>query len=430
MSATDGPKLLTRRKVKFPELINDLLALDNEGYWFSSVGVDVAFELYRWMCTNARDRTRYPNVIECIGNNGSGDGSTAPGPFGATWLHDLRRRILRALRGGSSVARWRREEKIDPAGSKVVPYPFWERGLSRDSVDRLFALASPERRTKQSYNSSHPKARAVDRVQLVLAEKGWQVVLWYSYPDHGSHWMGPRVAQKTNEPFSDFIERAYKELDALLTKGCAPKHRRGMTVFRQRWSACSAGYSGWDLPKEIVGGVLLADRVASTPCNPATPPKWILLPGNKYPSEVRPIKDRPGLFAHIERERERRPHESDWTYWESRHSPKRALTLQQVHEGFVRYVLTEAAMRRSFLDMTPEESSRAQYFFAPTDGYSGSGPRSLSVAAEINAIGGPSATPYQDAYKAERLHCEIGREDAEEGDPDLSDEEGSSEGAT
>lgn len=246
--------ILARRKVELSDLTNRLIFGDD------FLDTEVCFELYRWMMSSAGERgrkwakvdnyshMRYRAVVDSIGSSKHSrdlDGFK-PEPFGVTWARDIRERLLHALRDGGGVAQWRREQDIPSAGSKIITGPF-RRYMDGRDLDRLFALAAPERRTLKSYNSVHPDARGVDAIWLCLTDVAkrapmWSAVMRYRGLASGGVWIGPSVDQRKGEPFPDFICRATKELDALLTPACRPLLHRlnGSVPPRLRTKACTA----------------------------------------------------------------------------------------------------------------------------------------------------------------------------------------------
>jgi len=388
--------LLEKKLVRFPELRDALLF--NGAYCWLPIGVQLAFEIYRWMLTSADERgarwtatdryahRRYPDILASIGGDGVGCVNvTSVAPFGWRWKQDLSNRLLNALRHEGVVGRWRREQRIDPDGVRRIPVLVYDsplgahgRGVGEagveKAVDALFALCSPERRLRTQLNSSHPDARRVTAVGLYVSEGLWVASMSYGYD--GSSWdssyvhsIGARrrgadplcAVQRAGEPFYDFIVRARHHLERVLTPGC--DYRRHASC---RSPNCNGNWTGIT-PEgvEYVGGCDLREHVGmwkvlwKASGIDAGP---VLLKGERLP---RTVEERDGT----------RLVNSDRSWPLSRE-----LGPDEYIEGRVRFMLRLQAYRRAYLDLRREDRSMVDKFIAPGRNGFGSGPREREEA--------------------------------------------------
>lgn len=397
--------ILESKVVRFPELRDALIF--NGAYCWLPVGIQLAFELYRWMLASADERgdkwaadrwahRRYPDILAYIGGEGVGGVNvTSTAPFGPHWREDLPRRLLNAMRHGGVVAQWRREQGIDPDGSRRIPVlvynnPLGEPGTRRTyhggvgevgvakAIDALFELWSPERRLIPQLNPSHPDARRVTRVGFGVREGRWYAAMEYGYD--GSSWSAGRhgarvnplgIDQRPGEPFYDFILRARRHLERVLTPRCA--YRRPP---RDRSPSCNGNWTGITSEGvEFVGGRKLAEHVKVWKASGIAPGP-VLLKGEKKP---RMVEDRAG---------------AKWVPSDRSWPLSRTLAPNEYIEGRVRFELRLEGYRRGYLDLTAEERSLADGFIAPGQNGYGSALRALEEAARFSDNVRP--TPFED----------------------------------
>jgi hypothetical protein len=251
-------RLLRRRRVDFSDLVR-LFAGSVGGIrrdeCFMPLGVDGIFELYRWMAASvtgdAWDRWSWPTrwgrgslVADLGGRPGctsTHDVTPLRGSFvwyqdsrpPCGWRTELATRIGHALLDGGKMAEWREAMGIDLGKPRFVSMLVYDcpppaQGARWSSlvdfgreVDSLFALATPTRRLRKQLNKYHPDARYLTAVLLAPASNGW--IACTEYGVDGARWNGPEIAQGKDEPFVDFIRRAHKEIDSMLTPACQRK---------------------------------------------------------------------------------------------------------------------------------------------------------------------------------------------------------------
>lgn len=272
-------RLLTKRKIDFDALLK-ILAYGvgyHEGFWQIG-GVEVVFELYRWMTSSVTGKhferwswetrwTRQSLAKNMSSRVGCGsDGNITPfrssydrhqdarQPQG--WRLEIASRFAHALLDDGKMADWRSAMKIDMANPRIVPMltydmvpppPRSELRMSNgellgwrspscfaSEVDRLFGLATPSRRLREQLNPHHPDARYVKAVLLWPTQSGWVANIEYGF--EGSAWNNDCRLSSTDrydhtkdmtwcrqgkgEPFSQFVYRAHDQFDALLTPIC------------------------------------------------------------------------------------------------------------------------------------------------------------------------------------------------------------------
>lgn len=181
-------------------------------------------------------------------------------PWG--WRRELASRFAHALLDDGKMAEWREAMGISFAKPKSVsiltydrvpPPPRasrigfdgeprwleWQDGPAEGrrfpgEIDRLFALATPTRRLRDQLNTFHPGARYLLAVKLWPTSEGWEAGIEYGF--QGSSWSRDsrikgwskrdrardktHCAQRTREPFSNFIYRAHDQFESLLTPPC------------------------------------------------------------------------------------------------------------------------------------------------------------------------------------------------------------------
>ena len=367
MTATDRPAgLQLTRKIDFEHLFETLAFSDIR--WrsnFEPFGPQVLFELYRWMISSARVKKAryrgaevvevYPGIMQVIaGSNRMNDG--AADALGADWRVVLRARLMHALRDGGEVARWREDQKIDRAKPRSVPLlhykdpPRLEEGAKAwgeegvaEALDALFALGDGRYFVRPSKTNKRTREQRASAVQLHIAEVGWRVVLEYS--NHESSSTHPGEVQRFDEPFFDFIIRARKGLEKILSAPCA--FRRPPRV---RAVACSAGWSGSDPKKgEIIGGIEVKAKIAKLDlARDGFSP--ILFADGEAPKAV--------TFGRRSYETATDPER----YRISRRAPLNCyeVTEEQVKWGRARYLLTKRVYELAFLDLPKDTQFRAE----------------------------------------------------------------------
>jgi hypothetical protein len=388
---------------------------------FEPVGVQVVFELYRWMTSSATENgqrwsevdplawRRYPEILSSIGGR-RGRGHTDVAPLDRRWRRDLPQRVLNALEHGGVVERWRKEQRIDPNGARRLPLLTYDSplgvrgwGLSDkevgEAIDALFALRSPERRLREQLNPVHPEARRVVDVELYPHAGRWIAALSYGYD--GSVWREAsrrgrgrdpiRAVQRGGEPFWDFIQRARRHLERALTPGCIPQRqalsaRPLVSTPSHRSSACNGNWTGTRDGAEIIGGADLAEWVRAYRSS-GIDDGPVLLHGEALPHEVtaseggHTIPQRGGLFA----------------------ARDRRLTPEEYLEGRVRFELQVRAFRRAYRDLNRTERERASKFFCP----SGWGSALVAIAEASRYSDEVRPCPYEETYAAGvRATCE------------------------
>lgn len=445
-SHTSSLPLKKRTKLDLPNIIRRLVTGDR----YLGPSAEELFELYRMLLRSAgqtvkvrggQHESKYPGLAERLGRAekyGNKDN------FGSDWKDDIARRILYIFFGASGEdstrKQWLRDSGFDVQKPIFLTLPMRGALLLNTALDALFGIASESRRTKKAYNKVHPIAKAVTSVALGIEEGMWVVTFKYQYPgeQHGSHWTGPAIKQKADEPFADFVCRAREELNAMMTPACTHK---SAPIYSSL--ACFVGFCGRSegSRQEFIAGECVEEfakmvemptpftsdvvrfkgdlhvfwRGPDTWGRPEEEPTedfWILLPGSRIPTRLLVHFTSKGELCYRGELPNRQ--EGFGLYAPSNSGAK--VTERFAREARARLLLTQSAYRRGFLNMKWSDHSKLNVdeILHPTTGSPiyGRSPRQKEDAVrytkEVRSILWQSDDLCPVFTKA---HCESGVED-------------------